>query len=164
MRNPTFITPKKNRIIIFLSNFMKLNQRIRRKPFPFPKIQDMLLNLESFTYASSLDLNMEYHHIDLSPGDKQFCTIVLHWGKYEYQKLLIGACKSPKFSKKICPKYLKDSTWYVHILMEYYLLLGFTLSTIKIFRHNSTKTRGSGIKRKFIKSFFGWTETEYICF
>ena len=28
-----------------------------------PKIQDLLLNLESFRYASSLDLNMRYFHI-----------------------------------------------------------------------------------------------------
>ena len=72
----------------------KLNQRIRRKPFPIPKIQDMLLNLGGFTYASSLDLNMGYYHIELSPGAKHLCTILLPQGKYEYQKLPMGVCNS----------------------------------------------------------------------
>ena len=52
---PTFIQPKKNGTLGFLSDFRKLNERTRRKPLPIPKIQDMLLILEGFTYASSLD-------------------------------------------------------------------------------------------------------------
>ena len=48
-----------------------------------PKIKDMLLNLEGFTYASSLDLNMGYYHIEWTREAKQLCTIVLPWGKYD---------------------------------------------------------------------------------
>ena len=94
-RAPTFIQPKKNRTVIFLSDFRKLNHIFRRKPFPIPKIQDMLLNLEGFTYASYLNLNMGYYNIELSPGAKHICTIVLLWVKYEYQKLPMEVCNSP---------------------------------------------------------------------
>ena len=41
----TFIQPKKNGTIRFLSDFRELNKRIKRKPYPLPKIQDLLLNL-----------------------------------------------------------------------------------------------------------------------
>ena len=99
--SPTFIQPKKG-TVIFLSDFRKLSQRIHRKLFLILKIQDMLLNLEDFTHASSLDLNMGYYHIELSPGTKQLCTILLLWGEYEYQKLPIGVCDSPNiFHEKI---------------------------------------------------------------
>ena len=91
----TFIQPKKNGTLRFLSDFKNINQRIRRKPFPIPKIKDMLLKLEGFTYASSIDLNMGYYHIGLSPGSKKICTIVLPWGKYEYQKIHMGVCNIP---------------------------------------------------------------------
>ena len=37
---------------------------------------------------------MGYYHIELSPGSKQLCTIVLPWGKYEYQNLPMGVCNS----------------------------------------------------------------------
>ena len=92
---PTFIIPKKNGTVRFISDFRELNKRIRRKPFPIPKIQDLLLKLEGFRYASSLDLNMGYYHIELCPESKRLCTIVLPWGKYEYQKLPMGLCNSP---------------------------------------------------------------------
>ena len=36
----------------------RAKQRIKRKPFPIPKIQNLLLKLEGFQYATSLDLNM----------------------------------------------------------------------------------------------------------
>ena len=96
----TSIQPKNNGKVKCLSNFRKLNQRIRRKPFPTPKIQYIILNLEGFTYASSLDLNMRYYHIELSPGAKQICTIVLPWGKYEYQNLPMGVCNIPNIFQK----------------------------------------------------------------
>ena len=82
-------------MVRFLSDFRKLNKIIHRKTFPIPKIQDMPLNLEGFMYASYLDLNMGYYHIELSPGYKQLCTIVLTWGKCKYQKLPLGFYNSP---------------------------------------------------------------------
>ena len=87
--------------LFLISDFRELNKRIKRKPFPIPKIHDLLLKLEGFKYASiSLDLNMGYYHIELSPFSKKLSTIVLPWGKYEYQKLPMGLSNGPDTSKK----------------------------------------------------------------
>ena len=51
--------------------------------------------LEGFAYATSLDLNMGYDHISLTPHASRLCTVVLPWGKYEYLKLPMGLCNSP---------------------------------------------------------------------
>ena len=91
---PTFIIGKKNLTVRFISDFRELNKRIKRKPFPIPKTQDLLLNLEGFQYGTSLDLNMGYYHIELDLSSKALCTIVLPWGKYEYQRLPMGLCNS----------------------------------------------------------------------
>jgi hypothetical protein len=56
----------------------------------------MLLNLEGFKYATSLDLNMGYYHIKLSPDSKKLCTLITPFGKYEMQKLPMGLCNSNK--------------------------------------------------------------------
>ena len=53
------------------------------------------MKLESFQWATSLDLNMGYYHIECSPHSKKLCTIVMPWGKYEYQRLPMGLCNSP---------------------------------------------------------------------
>ena len=48
------------------------------------------MKLEGFQWATSLDLNMGYYHIELNPDAKKLCTIVMPWGKYEYQRLPMG--------------------------------------------------------------------------
>ena len=71
-------------------------------PFPLPKIQEILLKMEGFKYATTLDLNMGYYHIQLSPEASKLCTIVFPWGKYEYLRLPQGLCNSPDiFQEKI---------------------------------------------------------------
>ena len=92
---PTFIISKKDATVRFISDFHELNKCIKCKPFPIPKIQDLLLKLKGFQHAMSLDLNMDYYHIELMPFSKRLCTIVMPWGKYEYQHLPMGLCNSP---------------------------------------------------------------------
>ncbi len=47
----------------------------------------MLQELEGFTEATALDLNMGYYTIWLDPAASKICTI---WGKYSYKQLPIG--------------------------------------------------------------------------
>jgi hypothetical protein len=65
--SPLFIMPKKNRTVCFLSSFGEVNKRLIRKPFPIPKISSVLQELEGFTFATALDLNMGYYTIRLNP-------------------------------------------------------------------------------------------------
>ena len=60
---PNFVIAKKDETIRFISAFRELKARIKRKPYPIPKIQDLLLKLEGFKWATSLALNMGYYHI-----------------------------------------------------------------------------------------------------
>ena len=47
-----------------------------------PKINEILLKLEGFQYAESLDLNRGYYHIRIIKNGSNLCTIILPWGKY----------------------------------------------------------------------------------
>ena len=58
---PSFIQPKKNNTVCFFTDFREVNKRLVRKPFPLPKIITVLQQLEGFTYATALDLNMGYY-------------------------------------------------------------------------------------------------------
>jgi hypothetical protein len=92
---PMFTILKPDSSLRSLADLRELNKRIKRKPFPLPKINDLLQKLEGFHLATSLDLNMGYYHIELTPFSSRLCTVVLPWGKYEYLRLPMGLCNSP---------------------------------------------------------------------
>ena len=60
-----------------------------------PKISTVLQELEGFTYATALDLNMGYFTIRLDPDASRICTIIFPWGKYSYKRLPMGVAGSP---------------------------------------------------------------------
>ncbi len=74
-------------VVHTISDFRELNKRIVRKPYPIPKISTILQELEGFTYATALDLNMGYYTIRLDPMASEMCTIIFPWGKFSYKRL-----------------------------------------------------------------------------
>ena len=55
----------------------------------------MLHELEGFSHATALDLNMGYYTIRLDPDASRYCTIIFPWGKYSYKRLPMGVAGSP---------------------------------------------------------------------
>ena len=162
---PTFIQPKKNGTVRVLSDFRELNKNIKRKPFPIPKIQDMLLNLEGFTYATSLDLNMGYYHILLTPNARRLCTIVLPDGKYEYCRLPMGICNAPDiFQEKIAE--LFQGFEYVRAYIDDVLLISKDdwKDHLEKLEKVLQKLAEAGLKVNDNKYFFGRHECEYLGF
>jgi hypothetical protein len=85
-----------------LFDFWEVNKRLVRKPFPIPKISTVLQELEGFTYATALDLNMGYYTISLDLEAARICTIIFPWGKYSYKRLPMGKAGSPNiFQEKM---------------------------------------------------------------
>jgi hypothetical protein len=81
---PMFTIAKPDGSLQSLADLREVNRVIKRKPYPLPKISDMWQKLEGFMYATSLDQNMGYCHMLLTPFARRLCTIVLPWGKYKY--------------------------------------------------------------------------------
>ena len=93
---PYFSQPKaKTNYNRFISDFWNLNIQLKRKPYPMPKIREIILKLEGFKYTMSLDLDMVYYHILISEEARNVCTIILPWGKYQYKCLIMGVSNSP---------------------------------------------------------------------
>jgi hypothetical protein len=93
--SPSFIIPKKNKTVRFLGNFGEVNKRLIRQSFPIPKISTVLQELEGFTFATALDLNMGYYTIRLDSDASRIFTVIFPWGKYSYKRLLMGIAGSP---------------------------------------------------------------------
>ena len=75
---PVFIIPKKEETVCFLTEFRKVKRQIVCKPFPIPRIVDTLQQLEGFTFATALDLNMGYYTIPLAESSKDVTTMSLN--------------------------------------------------------------------------------------
>ena len=65
----------------------------------------------------TLDLNMGYYHIKLSPSSKCLCTIVMPFGKYKYQHLPMGLCNSPDIFQERMYEIFSDLE-YVHVYID----------------------------------------------
>jgi hypothetical protein len=160
---PTFIIPKKDGRIRFISDFRKLNTFLKRKPYPIPKIQDMLLKLKGFTYASALDLNMGYYTIRLDPDAQKLCTIVLPWGKYKYKRLPMGLAGSPDiFQEKMSD--LMRGLEFVRCYLDDVLIISTSTFEEHLQKVEQCFERiaKAGLTINPDKSFFGKKEIEYL--
>ena len=89
-----FIIPKKEGTVLFLTNYKKVNRQIVCKPFPIPRIVNTLQQLEGFTFATALDLNIGYYTIPLAECSKDVTTTVTEFGKFRYMCLPMGMVTS----------------------------------------------------------------------
>jgi hypothetical protein len=71
-QSPSFIIPKKNGTVRVVSDFRELNSKIQQVFYSIPRIQDILISQNGFTYATSIDLNMGYYAIRLTPNAKNY--------------------------------------------------------------------------------------------
>lgn len=161
--SPSFIIPKGNNQVRFLTDFRELNKRILRKPYPLPKIQDMLQQMESFTFASAIDLNMGYYHLRLSPATREICAIVFPWGVYRYNRLPMGACCAPDiFQAKMSSLFAELN--YVQAYLDDLLVI--TSDTFEDHLEKLdlvlTKMRNKGLQVNAAKSKFAAQEIDYL--
>ena len=94
--DPYFAEPKaKTNIFHLLSDCQNLNSQLKCKHNPVPKIHQMLLELEGFKYATSLELNKGYYHRLLRKETSNFCTIILPRRKYRQKHLPMRVINAP---------------------------------------------------------------------
>ena len=107
--SPSFPQPKKDtNQVRFLTGFEEINKCIVRRPFPLPKISDMLQKLRGFRWASAIDLSMGYYHIPLDEESQNICTTVLPWGKCKYLRLPMGISSAPDIFQQVMSDLLGD--------------------------------------------------------
>ena len=122
-----------------------------------------LLNLEGFQYATSLDLNMGYYHLELDSKSKELCTIVLPFGKFEYQWVPMGLCNSPDiFQEKM--NELFQGLDHVRTYIDDLLCITRDLFEDHLDKLDNifSKLELAGLKVNAKKSLFAQTELEYL--
>jgi hypothetical protein len=161
--SPTFIIPKKDSTVRTISDFRELNKRKVRKPYHIPKISTILQELEGFTYATALGLNMGYYTIRLDPTVSKMCTIIFPWGKYSYKRLPMGFGGSADiFQAQIVD--LMASLKFVRAYMDDLLIIMRRTLEKRLQRMETVLTRlhDAGLKINAAKSSFCAHEIEYL--
>ena len=147
-----------------ISDFRELNKRIVRKPYPIPKISTTLQEMEGFSYATALDLNiMGYCTIRLDPEASKICTIIFPWGKYSYKRLPMGFGGSADiFQAQMMD--LMASLEYVRAYIDDLLIItrGTLDDHIEKIEIVLARLRDAGLKVNAAKLFFCTHEIEYL--
>ena len=160
---PTFIIPKRDQSVRFISDFREVNKQIIRYPYPIPKISSVLQEMEGFTYATQLDLNMGYYTIRLDPDAQKICTIILPWGKYSYQRLPMGIQNSPDiFQERMST--LMEELEYVRAYIDDLLVITNDSyeDHLRKVRNVLEKLQEVNLKVNLVKSHFAQDEVEYL--
>ena len=106
---------------------------------------------------------MGYYHIELDLSSKKLCTIVLPWGKYEYQKLPMGLCNSPDIFQEKMSHLFQD----LEYIREY--IDDLLVTTKSTFQDHLAKLdtvfqrlTDAGLKVNAKKSIFGAHQVDYL--
>jgi hypothetical protein len=110
----------------------------------------------------TLDLNMGYYHIELSPFSKYLCTIVMPLGKYKYQCLPMGLCNSPDIFQEHMYEIFSNLE-YIHVYIDDLLVMSCSTFEEHLQRLELvfSPLSEAGLKVNANKSHFAVSEIQY---
>jgi hypothetical protein len=106
--SPSFIIPKKDGRVHWISNLPQLNKVIRCTQYPLPIIRDILRKCSGYKFFTKLDVSMQYYTFELDKESQDLCTIITPFGEYKYLRLPMVLKCSPNITQAAMENVLSD--------------------------------------------------------
>ena len=153
--SPLLLVPKKSnnkgvknwRVVV---DFRKLNEATVKQVFPIPRMDEILDQLGSSRYFSTLDLASGYHQVEMDKGDREKTAFSTALGHFEFNRMPFGLTGAPATFQRLmnhvltglqgieCFVYLDDIVVYGGSLVEHETRL---CKVLQLLRENNLKVK-----------------------
>ena len=104
----TFIIPKKDNRVRWITDFCALNKHLIRKHYQLPRIADLLAKRNGYKFLTKLDISMHYYTFALDEASRALCTISTPFGLYRYLRLPMGILVASDIAQELTERVLQD--------------------------------------------------------
>ncbi len=162
---PSFIIPKKDGRVRFITDYRELNKCIRRKPWPMPHITDLIQDVGPYKYVTALDLSMGYYHLKLSEELSDMSTFMLPFGLCKCKRLAMGLSVSPDIFQEKMAKLFGDLP-YVKVYLDDLLIFsnGSYKDHLKKVTAALERLKSKNLQVNALKSFWAVRKVDYLGF
>ena len=160
---PIVLVPKKDGTRRMCVDYRKLNAVTVHDPYPLPNIEQLIANLGSSRYITTLDLTKGYHQVLVGREHIKKAAFIMPYGKYEYLTMPFGLVMAPSTFQRLMDKILHLLHDFAVAYLDDILIHSITWENHLV--HLTTvfeKLKAAGLTVKEKKCIFGKTNCEYL--
>ena len=105
---PTFIIPKKDGRVRWVSDFRKLNKFVKRPRYFLPSIPEIMQRRQGFKFITKIDIAMGFYTFEINAASQKLCVISTPYGLYKYKRLPMGITNSPDLFQSVMHPLFSD--------------------------------------------------------